>query len=454
MTNHAATIPGAAEILPAERPTFRAWYALFILIIAALFGAVDRQILVLVTEPIKQDMQLADVQIGVLQGLGPGLFAALGGVALGWLVDRGPRQIIFAACVLAWAAATAACGLADTFGELFAATIAIALGEAVLAPVIYSMVPDMFPGKSRITANFIVFGATTIGAGFGIALGGGAIAWIDAHRVLLPESIQSWAAWRLAFLAVAAPGVPIALAVLAIGPVKRIVNHAVPQAMVSIKSYVREHWPALLGLYTAASLYGIAQYAAYAWAPVYIMRILGASPADVGVGVGAASTIGSVAGVCFAAVVTKLLRPRFGVMAPLRLYLAAMAATLIPVVLQLAVQHPWQAYVLIGIQTATGIAGASLMPTLLQDISPALIRGRVIALGTAFFVVSIAGAPVLVGFVSDALEGDPRGLLWALVLVSTPAIAAGVLLLKLADGAFRRTVEAFAPDAPAAQVVA
>jgi MFS family permease len=443
----AMPIEGAPLAANAEGPSLRAWYALGVLIVAGLFGAVDRQILVLVTEPLKHEMHLADIEIGLLQGLGPGLFAAAGAVALGWLADRTARQLVLAICVLAWSAATAACGLAHTFGQLFAATIAIALGETALAPVMFSMVPDLFPGKSRITANFILFGAITIGAGFGIALGGGAIAWIEAHHMALPVALRHFSAWRLSFLALAVPGVPIALAVLAIGSVSRQSIHTVVRGTSesTMTRYFQQHWPALAALYIAASFYGIAQYAAYAWTPVYIVRVLGASAAGVGAGVGTAVTFGSVAGVCLATASAKLLSRRFGVMTAVRLYQGTMALYLIPVLLQLPVQHPWQAYILVGIQTTTGVAGAAVMPTLLQDLSPASIRARLIALGTAFFSFAIAAAPILVGGVSDTLSRYPRGLLWALVLVSAPSIAAAVVLLGLCGGTIQRTIQALTP---------
>jgi hypothetical protein len=71
-----------AETAPHERPaSASAWYGLAILVLVAFFAFVDRQIIILLTEPIRHDFALSDTQIGLLQGVGVALFAAarLGG---------------------------------------------------------------------------------------------------------------------------------------------------------------------------------------------------------------------------------------------------------------------------------------------------------------------------------------------------------------------------------------
>ena len=43
---------------------------------------------------------------------------------------------------------TAACGLAGRFSTLFLARVGVGVGEVVLSPAAYSMISDMFPGRS------------------------------------------------------------------------------------------------------------------------------------------------------------------------------------------------------------------------------------------------------------------------------------------------------------------
>lgn len=427
-----------------SRPSARAWYALAVIIAATLLGFVDRQVLVLVAEPLKHEMGLTDSRFGVLLGLGPGLFAALGAIALGWLSDRLPRQLVLAACILAWSAATAASGLAANFSQLLVATVAIALGEAALTPVIFSMVPDMFPGRSRTTANLIVFAAIVIGAGLGFALGGGALAYVESHRSELPAAVRSLAAWRIAFFVVALPGVPVSLAVAAIGSVRRTAAASAEQRSGSLRAYLRRHGGAVGGVYAATSLCTLA-VAATGWLPIYIMRTFKETQAQVGIGLGAAVGGGALAGILISGFVVRLLSRREGHSTPLTAYVAFMLTALPLVVLQVFAQTPTQSFVLFGLQMAATTGAAALIPNMLQDLSPAGLRGRVLASWTLVTSLAAAAAPVLVGSVSDALAARPHALVWSIVLVSAPSLAAGVLIMDLTARAFRKAADALAP---------
>lgn len=446
LDTHSHPAPAGSEAHEAEaRPTPRAWYALAMVVIATLFGVVDRQILVLVTEPLKREMHVSDVQIGLLQGIGPGLVAAVGVVALGWLADRTARQNILAICIVLWSLATAACGLAQNFHQLLFASVAIALGEAALGPVFYSLIPDLFPGKSRMTANLINFGATIIGAGVGVALSGAVVGALETHRASLPGVFAHMSAWRVAFLIVAAPGALIAAAVALIGPVARRHDKAAQQAGGGLVAYFREHWRTAAGFYLTVGFYGMALFATMAWTPVMVIRVLHASATQVGYGFGLAFSIGSVAGIALAATLSKLLRARFGIMTPMRIFQGSLILALVPILLMLVVTHPWQVYVLVAIQLAACTTGTALTPTMLQDISPGAIRGQVISLNTVPYALMGSLGPVLIGAVSDRFAGHPQGLLWAMVIVSAPSLAAASLILMLVDRAFRRTINSFAP---------
>src|SRR5699024_9314318 len=221
------------------------------------FGFVDRQILALVVEPIKHDLALGDLQIGIIQGLGPALFAVIAGYPLAWLADRFDRRYLLIICILFWSAATAGRGLADSFESLLALTSGIAVGEAVLTPIIYSLIPDLFSGKRRELANFVFFGVSIIGVGFGLMLAGFAVASVEALRPLLPPGMQQMSSWRLVFFLVAIPGILVSLLALPI-PGKR---RAMPRTSASnpdkasLWNYLRAHRKAVLPIMTAAGLY-------------------------------------------------------------------------------------------------------------------------------------------------------------------------------------------------------
>ena len=62
-------------------------------------------------------------------------------------------------------AATVACGLARSFGQLFLARVSVGVGEATLSPCALSMIADSFPEERRGKPIAFYSAALTLGAG-------------------------------------------------------------------------------------------------------------------------------------------------------------------------------------------------------------------------------------------------------------------------------------------------
>ena len=69
-------------------PGRTAWGMVILLMIAYVFSYTDRMVLSILVEPIKADLQLTDVQIGMLLGPAFAIFYATMGLPFGWLADR------------------------------------------------------------------------------------------------------------------------------------------------------------------------------------------------------------------------------------------------------------------------------------------------------------------------------------------------------------------------------
>src|SRR5690606_14589273 len=82
-----------------------------------------------------------------MQGLGLALFAAIASYPIAWLADRFDRRLILCIGIAVWSIATAACAFQTTFEGLLIATIGIAVGEAGLGPIVWAVIPDLFPGR-------------------------------------------------------------------------------------------------------------------------------------------------------------------------------------------------------------------------------------------------------------------------------------------------------------------
>ncbi|HEY9502705.1 MAG TPA: MFS transporter, partial [Pyrinomonadaceae bacterium] len=110
-------------------PTYRS-YALALLVVVNVFNYLDRQILSILLESIKRDLQLSDTALGFLTGIAFALFYTFAGVPIARWADRGTRRTIMALGLAVWSGMTALTGLAQSFTQLALARIGVGVGEA------------------------------------------------------------------------------------------------------------------------------------------------------------------------------------------------------------------------------------------------------------------------------------------------------------------------------------
>lgn len=166
------------------------WYTLWVMLAATLFGFVDRQVLTLAATPLSLSLGLKDAELGMVQGLAFAIFTVLAVYPLAWAADHFDRRLVLGCCIATWSIGTTACGFARNFEELFGAAVLIAAGEAGLAPIMTSFVPELFKGRKRILANSLIYIFAYAGVSAGLALGGSAIGFLDARHASLPAWLQ------------------------------------------------------------------------------------------------------------------------------------------------------------------------------------------------------------------------------------------------------------------------
>ena len=127
-------------------------YALSVLVVVYTFNFIDRQILSILLEPIKQDLGLSDSALGMLTGFAFALFYATLGIPIARFADRGNRRNLIALALTIWSGMTALSGLAQNFWHLLLARIGVGVGEAGCSPPAHSMIADYFPAENRATA--------------------------------------------------------------------------------------------------------------------------------------------------------------------------------------------------------------------------------------------------------------------------------------------------------------
>src|ERR1700677_3032404 len=117
----------------------------------------DRGLILLLLQPIKDDLHLSDTQLGLLTGLAFGLFYATLGLPMARWADRGNRPTITAIAIAMWGATVMSCVLVTNFVQLVLARIAAAVGEAGCMPTTYSLLGDYFPAPAERTRAMSIY---------------------------------------------------------------------------------------------------------------------------------------------------------------------------------------------------------------------------------------------------------------------------------------------------------
>lgn len=201
----------AAASEPRPYPSATAgWFLVVMLTLAYIFSFVDRYILGLLIEPIKAEFDLSDRQIGWLLSAFTLVYGFVG-IFMGWMIDRGKRIWIVSIGVALWSAATVATGMAKNFGQLFAARMGVGVGEATLSPATFSMIGDSFPTEKRGKPIAFYSSALPIGAGIASLLSAAIIAWTASSGSQSLPFFGELAPWRFTLILVGLPGIIFAI---------------------------------------------------------------------------------------------------------------------------------------------------------------------------------------------------------------------------------------------------
>ncbi|MDE0921331.1 MAG: MFS transporter, partial [Arenicellales bacterium] len=150
-------------------------YTLFVLVLVFTSSHVDRQIMGILGQPIKESLQISDTQLGLLTGIMFAVFYATLGMPMAMWADRRNRRNLISFSVFLWSGMTALCGAAASFTQLLLLRIGVGVGEAGSNPPSHSIIADLYPKEQRATA-MAIFGT---GINWGILIGFLVGGWIN-----------------------------------------------------------------------------------------------------------------------------------------------------------------------------------------------------------------------------------------------------------------------------------
>lgn len=194
MASPAAAAPGLEFAGFGTKP-YRA-YVLGALLTVYTFNFIDRVVVGVIQEPIKQEFGLTDLQLGLLGGPAFAVLYTFLGIPIARLAERKSRVAIVALALAVWSGMTALCGVVTSYAFLLLARVGVSVGEAGCTPPAQSLIGDYFPSDKRATALSIYALGVPVGSMLA-AVGGGLIA--------------EYMGWREAFLVLGLPGLILAL---------------------------------------------------------------------------------------------------------------------------------------------------------------------------------------------------------------------------------------------------
>ncbi len=235
-------------------------YALLVLLAVNTMNFYDRQILGALAQSIKREWQLSDTALG---GLGTAfvLLYALIGLPLGRLSDYFSRTRILTVGVFFWSLMTAVSGLAQNYWQLFAARLAVGVGEASCAPAASSLIGDYFPASGRARALSVFM--------LGLPLG-------TALSFVISAYVAQSASWRTALYVAMVPGLLCSVAALVMFEPPR--GHSEAHQVGQVRREGSPYWlvlsiPTMWWIILSGALHNFNMYAIGSFMHAFLMRV-------------------------------------------------------------------------------------------------------------------------------------------------------------------------------------
>ena len=370
-------------------------YALGMMTAVYGLNLVDRNLMTLLMQPIKDELRLSDTQLGFLTGIAFAFFYATVGVPIGRLADRIDRSAITSVAIGLWGLTVMACLFVTSYPQMIFARIAAAVGEAGCKPPTYSLVGDYFPEPAERTRAMAIYVAgAPVAALISFAVGG----WINEIY-----------GWRVTFFLMGIPGLVLAVLVRL-----TIID---PQARTRKASFNENRLPSvravLVTLWDHQSLrhLSIALILLYAtgfglspWYAAFLVRNHGMSSMETGMWLGVVISVAGAAGVILGGYASA---HWFADSEQRQMRLSAVSVALIIPCFLAFLTLPNKYEALIGLMGVVIFIYVSFGPTyaLMQRLVRDDMRATTMAL--VLLLVNLIGmglGPQIVGILSDALR--------------------------------------------------
>ena len=261
-------------------------YVLWVVTAVYMLNLVDRGLMTLLLQPIKEDMHLTDTQMGSLTGVVFGVFYAVMGIPIARWADRGNRASITSLAIGLWGLTVMSSLWVTTYAQLVLSRIAAAVGEAGCKPPTYSLVGDYFPQPAERTRAMSIY---WMGSPLAVIL-----------SLILGGRLNDLVGWRMTFFLMGIPGLILAVIVKATLREPRLQRqpNAPPPSAPSLGVVLRLMWTraSVRHLSIAVVLVYALSYGLSPWEAAFLSRNHGMGTTELGFWLGLILSIGGITG--------------------------------------------------------------------------------------------------------------------------------------------------------------
>ena len=441
------------EVKAFPKPTY-AWYVVVLMMFFYVLSFMDRQIIAVLIDPIKADLDLSDVQISLIGGVSFGLFYSLVGIFIGRLADSMNRPLLIALGVFIWSLTTALSGLASKFWQLLILRMGVGLGEAALLPSTLSLLTDYFPPKRLATPTSVFLLGAPIGIGLSFAAGG--FLFDVAQGIVAADGWQDVAfiggsaAWKLVLIFLGVVGMIMTFGMLTVREpraksvvaAKKQQEHSLKASeaasLSDVKVYARKNRLAIGSLYVCMALVSLAAYAQGFWDIAFLSRSYDRDPSSVTFMYGMVQMFAGLAGMLTGGIVADRLSRR-----------GIQGASVIMVLIGCAISTPFSfLYPLMGTASSAlllmifAIFGSNMAfacaASAMQRMFPVAMLG--LAAGVYYFLSNSVGlliGPTLIASLTDYVFEDPGKVGYSLSAVGGTARLLAFIIILAGYKAYR-----------------
>ncbi len=393
------------------------------LLVAYTLNFIDRQIIGILAEPIKEDLGLSDSQLGWMGGAAFALFYTSLAIPIARLADRRDRSWIVAIGLALWSLMTAVCGLAANFWQLFLARMGVGIGEAAGVAPAYSLISDLYPPQQRARALAFYSLGIPIGNSAGVVFGGVMAAQVD---------------WRWAFFTIGLAGVLFAPLFKMVvkdpghGYLQSGRQAAAPSLATVLGILARK--PAFWLLSFGAGTSSLVAYGFAFWLPSLLARSYGLELVDRSLLFGAVLLVGGMIGIMLGGILGDRLgssHPRGYALVP-----GAAFVLILPVYLiGFSLDNLWLATPLFVLGNALALVWLGPVVTAITNLVASEMRAT--ASAAFLFINNLVGlglGTAVIGMISDALSAryGEESLRYSAMLVACLYALAALLMLLAA----------------------